>query len=83
MSLLLSQCQQGDLVGHHLRLSNVLERIRRPSCEPLYATKTYHSEQKTFLYEYPLRLAFLPTKAHNRTPLFANKLLKHGRHFYY
>jgi hypothetical protein len=33
--LLLSQTQEGELVGHHLRLSNVLERIFRPSCEPL------------------------------------------------
>jgi hypothetical protein len=27
---------------HHLRLSNVLERISRPSCESLYATDTSH-----------------------------------------
>jgi hypothetical protein len=26
------------VVGHHLRLSNVLEGISRPSCEPSYAT---------------------------------------------
>jgi hypothetical protein len=30
------------LVGQHLLLSNVLERISRPSCEPLYATNTSH-----------------------------------------
>jgi hypothetical protein len=43
--LLLSQSQQGDLVGHHLQLSNVLERICRSSCEPLYATSTSHRRQ--------------------------------------
>jgi hypothetical protein len=42
------------LVGHHLRLWNVLERIFRPSCEPLYATNTSNHKQKIFLYEYPL-----------------------------
>jgi hypothetical protein len=36
--LLLSQSQQGDLIVHYLRLSNVLGIISRPSCEPLYAT---------------------------------------------
>jgi hypothetical protein len=50
------------LVGHHLRLSNVLERISRPTCEPLYATHTSHREQETFLYEYPLHWVLLPTK---------------------
>jgi hypothetical protein len=30
--LLLSQSQKGYLVGHHLRLSNVLERNSRSSC---------------------------------------------------
>jgi hypothetical protein len=29
------------LVGHHLRLSNVLERISRPSCELLYVYDTH------------------------------------------
>jgi hypothetical protein len=43
------------LVGHHLRLSNVLERISRLSCEPLYATNTSHRKQGPFLYEYPLQ----------------------------
>jgi hypothetical protein len=52
--LLLSQSQQGDLVGHHLRLSNVLEGISQPSYEPLYATNTSHRKQETFLNEYPL-----------------------------
>jgi hypothetical protein len=31
--LILSQSQHGDLVGYHVRLSNVLERVSRPSCE--------------------------------------------------
>jgi hypothetical protein len=46
--LLLSQSQQGDLVGHYLRFSNVPERISRPSWEPLYATNTSHRNQKHF-----------------------------------
>jgi hypothetical protein len=41
-------------VGHHLRLSNVLERIYRLSCEPLYATNTFYLKQETFLCEYNL-----------------------------
>jgi hypothetical protein len=53
----------GDLVGHHMRLSNVIERISRPSCEPLYATNTSHRKQETFLYEYPPHWVFLPTKS--------------------
>jgi hypothetical protein len=52
--LLLSQSQQGDLVGLHQRLSNVLERISRPSCELFYATNTSRRKQETFHYEYPL-----------------------------
>jgi hypothetical protein len=28
------------LIGHHLRLSNVVQRISRPSSDPLYATNT-------------------------------------------
>jgi hypothetical protein len=50
------------LVGLHLWLSNVLERISRTSCEPLYATNTTHRKQETFLYEYPLHRVILPTK---------------------
>jgi hypothetical protein len=52
--LLLSQSQHGDLVGHHLRCSNVFERISRSSCETLYATKTSHRTQEIFRYEYLL-----------------------------
>jgi hypothetical protein len=51
-----------QLVEHHLRLSNVRERIFRPSCEPLCATKTSHSKQETVLYEYPLHWVILPTE---------------------
>jgi hypothetical protein len=52
-----------------------------PSYEPLYATNTSHRKQETFLYEYPLHWALLPTKkTHNRTLLFCSILLKHGRH---
>jgi hypothetical protein len=37
------------LVGPHLRLSDVLERISRPNCEPLYATNTSHRKQNTIV----------------------------------
>jgi hypothetical protein len=60
--LLLLQSQQGDLVGHYLRHSNVLERISRPSCESFYATNTTHCKQETFLYEYHLYFVILSTK---------------------
>jgi hypothetical protein len=59
--------QHGDLVGHNLRLSNVLERTSRPSCKSLYATNTSHCKQETFPYEYPLHLVILSIKMHNRT----------------
>jgi hypothetical protein len=59
--LLPSQSQQGGQFGHHLRLSNFLERISRPSCEALYATNTSHYKQVTFLHEYPC-MEFLPAK---------------------
>jgi hypothetical protein len=81
--LLLSQSQQGNLVGHQLRLSNVLERIYRHNCEPLYATNTSRRKQETFLYEYPLHRVLLPTKTHNRILLFGSTHLNHGRHFDY
>jgi hypothetical protein len=81
--LLLSQSQQGDLVGHRLRLSNFLQRISRPNCEPLYATNTSHRKYGTFLYEYPLYWVTLPNKMHKRTLLFGSIYLKHGRHFDY
>jgi hypothetical protein len=45
---LLSQSQQRDLVGHHLWLSNSLERISRPSCELLYKTNDSHHKQESF-----------------------------------
>jgi hypothetical protein len=61
---------------------NVLERIYRPSCEPLYATNTFHRKQETFLYVLCIQ-SFCPQKTHNRTLLFCVTLLKHGRHFEY
>jgi hypothetical protein len=51
--LLLLRSQQGDLVRHHLWLSNALERLSWDSCELLYLTNTSHCKE-TFLYEYPL-----------------------------
>jgi hypothetical protein len=50
------------MVGHHLRLSNVIERISQPSCESFYATDTSHRKQEIFLYEYPLHWFFCPQK---------------------
>jgi hypothetical protein len=52
--LLLSQSQQGDLFGHHLRFSNVLERMSLLSCELLYATNTSHRKPETYLFKYSL-----------------------------
>jgi hypothetical protein len=43
---LLLQSQQGDLVEHHLRLLNVLERISQASFGPLYATNTSDRKQE-------------------------------------
>jgi hypothetical protein len=60
--LLLSKSQQGDLVGYHLRLSNVLETISWPRCEQIYATITSHRKQEIFLYEYFMHWVLLPTK---------------------
>jgi hypothetical protein len=64
-------------------LSNFLETISRPSCEPLYATNISHRKQGIFLYGYPLHLVLLPIKNHNRTLLFGSMPLKHGRNFDY
>jgi hypothetical protein len=68
---------------HRLRLWNVLQRISRPSCEPLYATNTSLRKQETFLYEYPSHWVLLLIKTHKRTLLFGITHLKHGRHFDY
>jgi hypothetical protein len=73
--LLPSQSQQGDPVGDYLRLSNFLQRISVPSCEPFYATNTSHCKQETFLYGYPLHSVLLPTEKHNRKLMFGIKLL--------
>jgi hypothetical protein len=68
---------------HRQRLSNVLERISLPSCEPLYATNTSHRKQETFLYEYPFHWVILPTKTHSRTLFFGSILFKHVHPFDY
>jgi hypothetical protein len=60
--LILSQSQQCDLVGHHLPLSNVLEKISRPTCELLYATNTSHHTQETFLMNILCTESFCPQK---------------------
>jgi hypothetical protein len=81
-SLLSAAQSLPNLVGHHLRLSKVLERISRPSCEPLYTTDISHRKQETFLYEYRIEF-FFPQKTQNRSQLFSSTLLKQGRHFHY
>jgi hypothetical protein len=60
--LLLSKSQQGDLVGHRRQLSNVLERISRTSCEPLYAINTSHVNRKHFFKNVLCIEAFCPQK---------------------
>jgi hypothetical protein len=47
--LLLSQSQQGNLIGHHLGLLRVFEGISQPNCEPLQATNTSHRKQEIFI----------------------------------
>jgi hypothetical protein len=39
---------------------NVIERISRPSCEPLYATNTSQRKHGTILYEYPSHWVIFP-----------------------
>jgi hypothetical protein len=77
--LFLLQSQRGDLVGHRLRLSNVLEVISRPSCEPLYAINTSHCKQERFLWV----LWLTKRKPQKTTLLFGSILLKQGRHYDY
>jgi hypothetical protein len=47
---------------HLLPISNVLERISRPSCESFYITNASYRKQEIFLYEYPLHSVLLPIK---------------------
>jgi hypothetical protein len=63
VQLLLSQTQQDDLVGHCFQFSNFLEKISRPSCEPLYARNTSPLKEETFLYEYLCTESFCPQKS--------------------
>jgi hypothetical protein len=60
--LLPLQSQHGDLVRHHVRLSNILERISPPSCEWLYTIDASHCKQGTLLHEYPLHGLLFPTE---------------------
>jgi hypothetical protein len=78
--LLLWRSQQGDLVGHHLQTSNVLERSSRPCCEQLYATNRPHHREEIFLHEYLCFESFCLQKAHKRTLLFGSAILKHDHH---
>jgi hypothetical protein len=81
-SWLLSQSLP-HLVGHRLRLANVLERISRPSFKPFYATNTSHRKQETFVYECPLHWVLLPINTHKIMLLLVSTFPKHGRHFDY
>jgi hypothetical protein len=71
------------LVGRYLRLSNVLERICRPSSETLYATNTSHVNRKHFFMNILYIESFCPQKTHNRILLLGSSLLKHSHHFDY
>jgi hypothetical protein len=82
--LLLSQSQQSDLLGYHLRLSRTsLRRFIDPAVNRFTAINISDRKQEALLYEYPLHWVLLPTKkkTHNRTFLFSSILLKHCRHF--
>jgi hypothetical protein len=72
-----------NLVGHHLRFSNVLERISQPSCELLYAKNTYHRKQENFFMKCSLCWTLLSTKTHNKMLFFGSIHLKHSSHFDY
>jgi hypothetical protein len=83
-SLLTVVAANSALPFHHLRLSNVLERIYQPSRETFYETNTSRRKQDKFIYEYPLQSVLLPTKiTHNRTLLFGITLFMRVRHFDY
>jgi hypothetical protein len=75
--------QQGDLVGYHLRLSNVLQRISLPSCKSLYAKNISHSKQEIFIYENRLHWVLLPIETHKKTLFFGSIVHKHGSYFDY
>jgi hypothetical protein len=68
--LLLSQTQEGDLVGNHLRLSNALEKISGPSCELLYPRNISQRKEETFLYEYSMHWVLLPTNKAQQNAAF-------------
>jgi hypothetical protein len=77
--LLLSQSQHGDLVGHHLRLSHIFERISRPTYEQTLPTVIGEHYFMNILCIGSLS----PQKTHTRKLFFGSILLKHGRHFDY
>jgi hypothetical protein len=81
--LLLSQSQEGNLVGHHLWFSNVLERISLPSCKLLYVINFSTINRKHFFMNILCIESFCPPNKHNRTLLLSSTLLKHGHHFNY
>ena len=53
----------------HLRFNIFVNSWTFATREPLYATKTTHCKQETFL---PLHSVFCPKKKHNRTLLFGS-----------
>jgi hypothetical protein len=67
----------------HLRLLKALERISRPSREPLYATDTSNVNRIHFFMNILCIGSYcLTKKTHNRTLLFGGTF-KHCRHFHY
>jgi hypothetical protein len=81
--LLLSQSQQGDLVGYHLRLLTSLRQfvnkvMSRSTRRTLPAVNRKHLFMHRFCIEY-----FLPQETQNRTSIFGSILLKHCHYFDY
>jgi hypothetical protein len=67
----LLQYQQGDLVGHHLRLSNILERISLPSNEPLTRQTLPTVDRKHFLTTILCIESFCPKKIRTKERCFS------------
>jgi hypothetical protein len=64
--LILQQSQQGYLVGYHLRLSNVLERVSQSSCE-LFARQTLPNINRIHLFTNIICIvSFCPQKTRGR-----------------
>jgi hypothetical protein len=70
--LLLSQSQQGDLVGHHLQLPNVREKISRPICDRFMRQILPTMNRKPFFMNILALSPFVRKKTHNIPLLFGS-----------